>query len=116
MFRTHIITAIGIIALAMKLKAQTAGLGDPSNWALFLHGNNLQIGYYCLNAGINGCFTLLLGARRLPAYFKYLDLIQCIQPGESGGWVDKSARPLDRLQTDVTSLWLQSCTSYSIHF
>jgi hypothetical protein len=69
-FRTQIIIAIGVIALAMKLKAQTAGLGDPSNWALFLHGSNLQIGYYCLNAGVNGCFTLMLGARCLPAYFK----------------------------------------------
>jgi hypothetical protein len=65
-FQSHIVTAIGVVATAMKLKGQTSGLDDPSNWTLFLNGSNLQIGYYCANAGVNGCFTLMLGAHCLP--------------------------------------------------
>uniref|UniRef100_A0A0W0G9H2 Uncharacterized protein n=1 Tax=Moniliophthora roreri TaxID=221103 RepID=A0A0W0G9H2_MONRR len=53
----------GVVAAAIKLKGQTSGLIDQSNWAFFLQGTNLQVAYYCVNAGVNGCLTLILAGR-----------------------------------------------------
>ncbi|EEB97549.1 hypothetical protein MPER_03108 [Moniliophthora perniciosa FA553] len=47
----------------MRLKGRTSNLLDQSNWALFVNGTNLHVGYFCANAGFNGCLTLILAGR-----------------------------------------------------
>ncbi|ESK93743.1 hypothetical protein Moror_1441 [Moniliophthora roreri MCA 2997] len=52
-----------VIATGMKLKGQTSGLRQSANWDIFVHGYELQIGYYCANAAVNGMLTLILAGR-----------------------------------------------------
>ncbi|EEB88002.1 hypothetical protein MPER_14418 [Moniliophthora perniciosa FA553] len=53
--------ALGVVATSVKVKAQFSNLESDSNWELFSVGSQLQIGYYCANAGVNGFLTLFLG-------------------------------------------------------